>query len=285
MRATIIARMDSTSDKSAPARRRIRSIEVGFRVIHALLSAQRPTPLRDIAAAAGMPPSKAHLYLASFVREGMAFQDQETGYYGLGPFAVQLGLSAIRQLSIVDEARSYLRQLADRTGCGAYLSILGETGPAIVSKADGIRHGALSVQLGYVLPLSSSATGQIFLAYLPPARKAALLDREYATASTDDEAHIPRKKLDAVLAKVLKQGFTTTAGQVNANFVAAAAPVFDHNGDIAATLTVLGPDKYLSSGRLKECVADLLEMAAGLSRAMGAPDPDEARIKKPSRPT
>lgn len=276
--------MDATSDKGARARRRIRSIEVGFRVIHALLSAQRPTPLRDIAAAAGMPPSKAHLYLVSFVREGMAFQDPETGHYGLGPFAVRLGLSAIRQLSIVDEARSYLHQLADRTGCGAYLSILGETGPAIVSKADGIRHGALSVQLGYVLPLTSSATGQIFLAYLPPARRTALLDREYATASSDDDS-VPRKKLDALLPKLSKQGFATTAGQVNANFVAAAAPVFDHNGDIAATLTVLGPDKYLSNTKLKECVAALLEMAAGLSRAIGAPGPDEARIKKPSRPT
>jgi DNA-binding IclR family transcriptional regulator len=276
--------MNAASDKGSPGRRRIRSIEVGFRVIHALLAAQRPTPLRDIAAAAGMTPSKAHLYLASFVREGMAFQDPETGHYGLGPFAVRLGLSAIRQLSIVDEARSYLRQLSDRTGCGAYLSILGETGPAIVSKADGIRHGALSVQHGYVLPLTSSATGQIFLAYLAPARRTALLDRDYANASADDDSYVPRKKLDVVLAKVLKLGFATTAGQVNANFVAAAAPVFDHNGDIAATLTVLGPDKYLAGGKLKESVTALLEMAAGLSRAIGAPGPDEPRLKKPSRP-
>ena len=227
-----------------------------------------------------MAPSKAHLYLASFVREGMAFQDPETGHYGLGPFAASLGLSAIRQLSIVDEARSYLRQLSERTGCAAYLSILGETGPAIVSKADGTRQGVLSVQLGYVLPLTYSATGQIFLAYLPPARRAALLDREYAGLARNPDSYVPRDKLEAALAKVLKQGFATTSGQLNANFIAAAAPVFDYNGDIAAALTVLGPDKYLSSSKLKESVADLLEMAAGLSRAIGAPDPNEpARLK------
>lgn len=267
--------MDAASDKGSPARRRIRSIEVGFRVIRALLAAQRATPLRDIAAAAGMPPSKAHLYLASFVREGMAFQDPETGHYGLGPFAVRLGLSALRQLSIVDEARSYLRQLSDRTGCAAYLSILGEAGPAIVSKSDGIRHGALSVQLGHVLPLTSSATGQIFLAYLPPQRAAALLDREYATASRDQESYVSRDKLEAALAKIQKRGFATTSGQLNANFVAAAAPVFDYNEDVVAALTVLGPDRYLSASKLKDSVADLLEMAAGLSRAIGAPDPNE----------
>lgn len=267
--------MDAAADKGSPTRRRIRSIEVGFRVIRALLAAQRPTPLRDIAAAAGMPPSKAHLYLASFVREGMAFQDPETGHYGLGPFAVRLGLSAIRQLSIVDEARSYLRQLSERTGCAAYLSILGEAGPAIVSKSDGIRHGALSVQLGHVLPLTSSATGQIFLAYLPPPRTAALLDKEYATASRDQESYLSRDKLEAALAKIQKRGFATTSGQLNANFVAAAAPVFDYNEDVVAALTVLGPDRYLSASKLKDSVADLLEMAAGLSRAIGAPDPND----------
>jgi DNA-binding IclR family transcriptional regulator len=203
----------------------------------------------------------------------MAFQDPQTGHYGLGPFAASLGLSAIRQLSIVEEARSYLRQLSERTSCAAYLSIMGETGPAIVSKSDGASHGALSVQLGYVLPLTASATGQAFLAYLAPARAAALLERE---------SHIPREKLAATLAKVQRQGFATTAGQINANFVAAAAPVFDHNGDVTAALTVLGPDKYLTKPRLKACIADLLQMAAGLSLAIGAPS---SNAKKPSRRT
>src|SRR4051812_42485434 len=207
------------SEKSAAPRRRIRSIEVGFRVIRAMLAAQRPAPLRDIAAAAGMAPSKAHLYLASFVREGMAVQEPETGHYGLGPFAASLGLSAINQLSIVDEARTFLRQLSERTGCAAYLSILGETGPAIVSKVDGLKQGALSVTLGYVLPLSS-ATGQILLAYRQPAMRSALLDREYATAARTPESQVSREKVEAALAKVLKRGYATTAGQLNPSFVA-----------------------------------------------------------------
>ncbi|HVY80097.1 MAG TPA: IclR family transcriptional regulator [Steroidobacteraceae bacterium] len=277
--------MDAASDKGSRARRRIRSIEVGFRVIRALLAAQRPSPLRDIAAAAGMAPSKAHLYLASFMREGMAMQEPDTGHYGLGPFAASLGLSAIRQLSIVDEARPFLRELSERTGCAAYLSILGETGPAIVSKADGTRQGVLSVQLGYVLPLTASATGQIFLAYRSPQRRAALLDREYAGSSRNQDGRVPREKLEAALVKVPKRGYALSSGQINPSFVAAAAPVFDHNGEVAAALTVLGTERHLPAARLKKAIADLLEMAAGLSRAIGAPDRTDAPAKKPSRRT
>jgi DNA-binding IclR family transcriptional regulator len=272
------------SGKGSPTRRRIQSIEVGFRVIRALLSAQGPTPLRDIAAAAGMAPSKAHLYLASFVREEMAFQDPHTGHYGLGPFAARLGLSAMRQLSIVDEARPFLRQLSDLTGCATYLSVLGNAGPAIVFKADGSRHGVFSVQLGYVLPLTHSATGQVFLAHISKARRTELLDREYANPPRD-RPPTPRDKLESGLPKVLKQGFASTAGQLNTNFVAASAPIFDHNGEIAAAMTILGPERYLTSTRLKTCLVKLREMAAGLSRAMGTPDPEETRPRKPSRPT
>jgi DNA-binding IclR family transcriptional regulator len=276
--------MDASADKGSRTRRRIRSIEVGFRVIRAMLAAQRPAPLRDIAAAAGMPPSKAHLYLASFLREGMAIQEPETGHYGLGPFAASLGLAAIRQLSIVDEARPFLRQLSERTGCAAYLSILGETGPAIVAKADGARQGVLAVQLGFVLPLANSATGQILLAYRAPQLRAELLDREYATPLRNGDSRMPREKLEAALAKVLKQGYATTSGQINASFTALAAPVFDYLGEVAAALTVLGPDRNLSDSKMKKSLADLQEMAAGLSRAHGAPDSAGVH-KKPSRRT
>jgi DNA-binding IclR family transcriptional regulator len=62
--------------------------------------------------------------------------------------------------------------------------------------------------------------------------------------------------------------------------------VFDHYGDVTAALTVLGPDRYLTSSRLKSCIADLLQMAAGLSRAIGAPEPGPGSpAKKLSRPT
>ncbi len=115
-------------------KRRVQSIEVGFRVIRVLQAAQEPMALRDIAKAAGMPPSKAHLYLASFLLEDLVSQDPKTGRYGLGEFAIELGLSAISQLSIVDLAKSDMADLTSRTGCPTYLSLFTARGPAILSK-------------------------------------------------------------------------------------------------------------------------------------------------------
>lgn len=252
-------------------RRRIRSIEVGFRIIRAMLEAERALPLRDLAARADMAPSKAHLYLASFVREGMAQQDPESGHYGLGPFAVQIGLSVIQQLSIVEQARKFLSDLSDTTGCGAYLSLLSERGPSIVSKSDGFRNGALSVRLGYVLPVTETATGHVFLANLPKTQTAAILDQEYARPRSERRANnLTREQVERYLPTVREQGFATTHGNVNANFIAVAAPIFDHTGGVAAALTILGPDNYLHGPEQANAAESVVTASKALSMRMGA---------------
>ncbi|KAB1083222.1 IclR family transcriptional regulator [Neorhizobium galegae] len=287
------------SDKTkAPVewtQRRIQSIEVGFQVIRAMEAANGPLPLRDIAAAAGMPPSKAHLYLVSFVKEGVAFQDPVTGHYGLGRFAIQLGLSAIRQLDVVEFAREELAALQRTAGFATYLSLWGDRGPGIVSKVDGERQGSLAVRLGYVLPLLTSATGQVFLTYLDESETMAVRQDEIAAAkrdSSDDAASLsPRvtttKEIQKIIETVRHQGYAMTVNSINSSFAAIATPVFDYSGRIVATMTVLGSDKQLAGPRKKPTIDALMAAAHRLSERLGAPGrgaKGEDKIKPPAPP-
>lgn len=266
-------RTDKDEDWS---QRRIQSIEVGFKVIRAMEAADGPMPLRDIAAAAGMPPSKAHLYLVSFIREGLVRQDAQTGHYGLGSFAIQLGHSAIRQVDIVEVARNELGVLQSATGFAAYLSLWGNRGPGIVSKVDGHRQGSLAVRLGYVLPLSASATGQVFLAWLERSETRRVLDHEIQIARHSEENWTIAPELirdpaalEALIDTVRARGFATSKNNINANFAAMAAPVFDHSGRIAAAVTVLGSDKTMTGARARTVTAALLDTTGRLSRRLG----------------
>ncbi|MCR6645442.1 MAG: IclR family transcriptional regulator [Terricaulis sp.] len=251
-------------DEALNQKRRVQSIEVGFRVIRVLQAAREPMALRDIAKAAAMPPSKAHLYLTSFLREGLVAQEAETGRYALGAYAMELGLSAIRQISVVDMARAEMTSLTARTGCATYLSLFTERGPAIVSKADGSRQGAFSVRLGHVLPMASSATGLVFLAFLPETHTKMALNAD-ALASGAEAKKVTQRQIAAIKSS----GYATTSGLINANFAAISAPVFDYSGDLAAALTLLGPDKYLAGARLEQCTQDLLQAARKISAKLG----------------
>ncbi len=252
------------------SRRRVQSIEVGFRVLRVLRTAEGPLPLREIAARANMPPSKVHLYLVSFVREDMAYQDPQNGHYGLGAFAIQLGLAAIRQLDVVAFASDSLTELRDKTDCAVYLSLWGDRGPCIVAKADGKLQGAFSVRLGYILPLTTTATGLVFYAHLPDYETAWAREGQDAY----DAARNARTSTDAEIAesveKIRKLGYASTVGMLNRNFAGIAAPIFDYSGKIAATLTLLGPSEFMGRSRQKEFVNLLLDATRTVSQRMGS---------------
>jgi DNA-binding IclR family transcriptional regulator len=67
-------------------------------ILKAMVFGKRSMMLKDIAAAADMPPSKAHRYLVSLIRSGLVEQDPLTSRYNLGPFALNIGLVAIDRL-------------------------------------------------------------------------------------------------------------------------------------------------------------------------------------------
>lgn len=254
--------MPKSPEEPLNQKRRVQSIEVGFRVIRVLQRAHEPMALRDIAKAADMPASKAHLYLTSFMREGLVAQHPQTARYALGPYATELGLSAIRQLSVVEAANTEMAALTAQTGCATYLSVFTEYGPAIVSKVDGNRQGAFTVRLGHVLPMASSATGLVFLAFLPQAQS-------YLSDEGDADAMPPPD----LLAEVRRNGYATTSGLINANFAAISAPIFDYSDGMVAALTLLGPDKYLSGERTQPSIAHVLDTAARICAKLGGRPP------------
>jgi DNA-binding IclR family transcriptional regulator len=260
---------DATEPTETPeraAQRSIQSVEIGFRLINALERAPDALTLKDLAAAAGMTASKAHLYLVSFRRVGLVAQEPDSGRYTLGGYALQLGLASLRKLDVARLSREALRDLASSTGEACYLAVWGNRGPCIIQRVDGPGPLPMSLQVGYVLPAIATATGRIFLAYLPRARTEQVVAAERAVAwseATTDGA------MARVVEQVRAQGIARTDGQLNAGFSALSAPIFSHDGSLAAALTVIGPSTQMNSDIEGPVASRLREVTQDLSRAMG----------------
>src|SRR5580658_3163830 len=110
----------------------VQSVEVGMRLFKALAAASDPLMLKDLAAAARMPPAKAHRYLVSLNRAGLVEPNSTAGLYDLGPFAVELGLSALGRLSPVATAEPFLEELRQAIGQTVAVAAWGSQGPVIV---------------------------------------------------------------------------------------------------------------------------------------------------------
>src|SRR5690349_12835523 len=121
---------DLTEAASAPGRDHggIQSVDIGMTVLKALALAKGPMSLKEIGAACGMAPSKAHRYLHSLVAGGLAAQQKRSGKYDLGLFALRLGVSAIRRIDVVNRVSDHLEDLVDQVKMPAHITVWSHQG-------------------------------------------------------------------------------------------------------------------------------------------------------------
>src|SRR5260370_15293587 len=110
----------------------IQSLETGIGVLEAVVRAQRPLRLMEIAEHTGLSASKARMYLISLIRTGMVEQDADTGTYRFGPRAAQLGLRALRNDGLLNAAEQLVSMLAAESGDPVFLSGWDENHAVIV---------------------------------------------------------------------------------------------------------------------------------------------------------
>ncbi len=244
--------------------RSIQSVEIGFKLIRVLEEAPDALSLKDLAAAAGLTPSKAHLYLVSFRRVGLVTQT-EGSRYTLGPYALQLGLSTLMKLDVARIARDPLRELSRMSGEACYLAVWGNRGPCIIQRIDGPGPLPMSLQVGFVLPVMSTATGRVFLSYLPRPRTAPVLAAEqsvgWGVGASD-------KAVAEVIDETRAAGMARTDSLSHLGFSALSAPVFAHDGEVNAAITLIGSsssfDSALDGGNARHLRTATQSVSAGL---------------------
>lgn len=245
-------------------RRSIQSIQLGFRIVDVVIAGGGPMTLSAIARAVDMAPGKATLYLNSFCAVGLLLKD-EALRYRLGPYAVELGLAALNDLDVLAIAREEMGRLRTAGVLAAYLSVWGNQGPVIVAKDDKHPMLSMTIRLGHVLPLLTSATGHVYLAYLPEELTAPLV--------LSEKQHTPFDA--AAIAKVRKAGFASLRGHLNTGVIAIGAPIFDRDHSLAGVLTVLSA-KQGARARDPESEALLLEAVRGIGARVGSVPPAAA---------
>jgi DNA-binding IclR family transcriptional regulator len=210
-----------------------------MRLFKALAAASDPLMLKDLAAAARMPPAKAHRYLVSLSRAGLVEQNSATGLYDLGPFAVELGLSALGRLSPVATAEPFLEELRQTTGQTVALAVWGSQGPVIVRWLGVESPVAASLRVGSLMPLTRSATGLVFVSFLPERVTGNLIKSELAENRRTGLKPRSREELSAAAAEVSSRGYALTSDFIP-GISGLAAPVFDHDRALVLALITLG---------------------------------------------
>jgi len=248
----------------------VQSLEIGMSILRAMVDGQRSMMLKDIAAAADMPASKAHRYLVSLIRAGLVDQDPMSSRYDLGSFALNLGLVALDRLDRVRLGLTAIADMRDEINQTTALAVWGDKGPVIVRWERPRRPITVNVITGAVLDLLSSATGRVFAAWMPKKTVAPMIADELKNAKLPPELK-SKAAVEALLAQIRAQGFAATNGQHKVPGVeAVAAPVFNFKNEITMAVLVVGVQGMFDSCADSDVVKCLVRHAEALSLRLGA---------------
>jgi DNA-binding IclR family transcriptional regulator len=210
------------------------TIAEGLKILKVLIQLGGPQTLKEISYQSGHSPSTTHRYLHALQVSGMVVQEKRSGRYDLGPFATQLGIAALRRVDYLNRALDGLEELASDTGFHAQLAVWTADGPVIV-RWERSQQAVMSSGVGTLLPIWKTATGRIFLSYLPRRLTAGVLEKEFGRSE-----HPPGKEeIAQVIAQVRRNGYAVGHGVYLADVTAIAAPILDSQQQVCAVACII----------------------------------------------
>ncbi len=221
----------------------------------------------EIAQELGLSKAVVHRILNSLRVTGFIKLDSENRRYALGPTALDVGLAFLRQVDVRDLARPVLRELSDKTGETATLSILSDWHRVYIDQVTPDREVKMTVALGRPFPLYAGSSSKSLLAFLPETEIDDYLEHTDLRPLTDLTI-TETDRLRAELAEIRARGFALSLGERQSGAGSVAAPILDHTGHPVAAMSLCGPVERFR-GETKRAAGLIVEASRRLSRQMG----------------
>lgn len=244
--------------------RKLETVDRAMQLLIAFDGAQeRELTVGTLASRLGIHRSSASRLAATLAGRGFLERTPGNDAFRLGPMLGRLGLLAIGERGVLSESRPVMQRLARETGETVVLSML-ENGQAVdVAQVSGSYLVGSRNWIGRGSPLHASSDGKVLLAFAdqPVGRR--------RLAALTPHTITDRRRLAEELQRVRERGWASVEGELEEGLNGVAAPLFDGADRCVAAISISGPAYRLSSERLADVAAGLLEATAEIGGRLG----------------
>jgi DNA-binding IclR family transcriptional regulator len=233
-------------------------------VLKTLAKSTESYGITELGTATGLSKATVFRLLGALETEGMVSRDSTSGSYRLGPELITLGASALSTANLRSVAHDQLTRLSQETGETSTLEVLLSGEVLILDEVQGRFLLGTTPEIGRHWPAHATSTGKLLLAFAPP------LPTTMRLVKSGPRTIVSRTELAKELARVRRVGYAIAVDELEAGFVALAAPIRNHTGAVVAAMSINGPAVRLTAARRKDLLTPLCDAAGRVSRALGA---------------
>lgn len=216
----------------------------------------------------GLNKSTVHRLTGALENRGFLVRDAQTRAYGLGPAVLQLAHVALRERGLLPCSYPLMRQLRDQTGETVTLSILNGRQRICIAQVESPQELRMRLDIGKPIPLYCGAASKVFLAWMPPDEVDEII-RETKLKPLGPGSIRDPNQLRRQLVSIREHGYATSDQERIAGGITLAAPIWDHEASVTASLSIYAPASRVDQRRLLSWVPLIIETVASISRDLG----------------
>ena len=246
----------------------IQSLLRSLELLEVLKEKNRSYSIAELAETMNLPPSTVHRILQTFCEKKYVIRDDRSHMYRLGPALIPLGKAASKGIRPQDAAKPALAALSEQTREDVYLIIQVGNKGLVIEKYDGPNHLKVVEEFGYEMYLHCGAIRKVLLAYQTPT----FIDEYFKNIIVPERAfpYVRPVDLRADLEKIKMEGLAISRGDYVTDAIGIAAPVFNADGDICASIGIIAPELRIPNDEhFQNLQAQVKRYAAELSTDLG----------------
>ncbi len=263
-------RIDKKTTQKTATKGGVQSVEVGMGLLKALAAIGGHASLNELAEAVDMHPAKAHRYLVSLVQSGFVERTAH-GRYDLGPYVLEFATAYLSRLDPTSVANAMIEDMWARTDEGVILTVWGTAGTTVIRWFQSRRPISVGIRPGTNFSTLMSASGRVFLAYLPRELTRPVVETELKTLADSTSPKAPKNLQDiaGLIEETRRHGLGKVTGHSVEGVSALAAPIFDYRGELVLSLALFGFKSSFDVSWDGPNAQLLKETAGDISRKLG----------------
>ena len=253
------------NNSSAPI---VDSLATALRLLDYFTISEPELSLRQLSEKTGLYKSRIHRLCNTLVLSGFLVRTPWSSYR-LGPKLMALGKIYENTNTMVSVSRPIMKELANVTGESiALFSLEGETSFCL-AREFGSSRLVFSINEGNQMQLHASAAGRVLLAHGTQELRDKVLGADRLERFTPLTMVDPQK-IKRELTAIIQRGYAINRGERELEVAAVAAPLFNHDRTVTASLVVVGPVQRFSDEHIPDIVENLLNATHRISQSLGA---------------
>ncbi|QGH36490.1 helix-turn-helix domain-containing protein [Gracilibacillus salitolerans] len=247
----------------------VQSVERTLSILEILAAYPEGLSIAKLSKDLELAKSTVHRLLSTLSAKGYVQQDEQSGHYRLGIQCLVLASSLLNQLDIRTVAKEALHTLAKSSGEVVHLCIHDSNEVVYIDKVESDQTLRMYSQIGRRALMHCTGVGKALLLGFTQEQLDHLIEEKglpkFTETTITDKANL-QKELKAIK----ERGYVIDEQEHEKGIRCIAAPLYDHDGNVIAAISIAGPADRVTNERVKGDLARaILDQSKHISAKLG----------------